>query len=90
MAQSDQLLIPEPARRDPESFELLRVWIAEKNQHVSLRFGVWEDPAAWGLMLADLARHIANAYEQDGSLDRAQALQRITKALQVELAPASS
>jgi len=33
MAQSDQLLISEAAKRDPQSFELLRVWVANSNQH---------------------------------------------------------
>src|SRR5665213_111821 len=63
MAQSDQLRVPDPVRTDPKSFELLRVWVAHQDQHISLRAGVWEDPAAWGTMLADLARHIANAFE---------------------------
>lgn len=69
MPQTDQLLIPDAAKRDPKSLELLRVWIADNNQHVSLRTGVWDDPAEWGLMLADLARHIVNTYEQDAALD---------------------
>ena len=28
---------------------------------VDLRSGAWEDPFAWGIVLADLARHIVNA-----------------------------
>ena len=52
---------PPAATRDKASFELLRVWIAEQGQHVSLRSGVWEDPFAWGIVLADLARHIVHA-----------------------------
>ena len=63
MAQSDQLRVPEPARTDAKSFELLRVWIAHQDQHISLRVGVWEDPEAWGRMLGDLARHIAASFE---------------------------
>jgi hypothetical protein len=35
--------------------------VAEQGQHVSLRSGTWEDPFAWGIVLADLARHIVNA-----------------------------
>ena len=85
MTQKDQLPIPEAANRDPQSFELLRVWVADKNQHVSLRVGVWNDPAAWGLMLADLARHIVNTYEQDVAFDRLQTLQRIKAAFEAEL-----
>jgi hypothetical protein len=90
MAQSDQLLIPDAAKGDPKSFELLRVWIANKGQHVSLRVGVWNDPAAWGIMLADLAKHIANSYDKDEALDRLKTLQRIKAAFDVELAKATN
>src|SRR5271169_2648745 len=86
MADSDQLVIPDAVRTDPKSFELLRVWVANKGQHVSLRAGVWKDPALWGLMLADLAWHVANSYQQDAGLDRLETLQRIRAALDAELA----
>ena len=85
MADSDQIPIPDAAKSDPKSFELLRVWVANKGQHVSLRAGVWKDPAAWGLMLADLARHVANSYEQDAGLDRLKTLQQIRTAFEAEL-----
>ena len=85
MAQSDQLPIPAAAQRDPKSFELLRVWVADQRQHVSLRVGVWNDPAAWGLMLADLAKHIVSTYEQELAKDRLQTLQRIKAAFDAEL-----
>jgi hypothetical protein len=51
-----------------------------------LRVGVWKDPANWGIMLADLVRHIVNSYEQDEALDRLKALQRIKAALDAEMA----
>jgi hypothetical protein len=78
-----ELQIPDPAKKDSDGFEILRVWIAGGSQHVSLKTGVWDDPAAWGLMLADLAKHVANAYAADG-MDRAQALRRVYQGLQVE------
>ena len=34
---------------------MLRVWLAGEQQHVSIRVGVWDDPAGRGIMLADLA-----------------------------------
>ena len=85
MAKINELQIPEPAKRDPNSFELLRVWVANKSQHVSLRVGTWEDPAAWGIMLNDLMQHIANAYHQDQGFDRIQTLKRIKAGLEAEL-----
>jgi len=85
MSNTDQLPIPEPARKDPESFELLRVWIAHKGQHVSLLADMWDDPAAWGILLADLAQHVANAYHDQKGFDRAKTLERIKAGLDVEL-----
>jgi Domain of unknown function (DUF5076) len=77
MAESDQILVPEVAKNDPGSFEILRVWVANNGEHVSLRVGVWEDPASWGFMLADLAGHLVNSYEQDAGLDRVATMRRI-------------
>jgi hypothetical protein len=85
MTQKDQLTIPDVVARDSKSFEILRVWVADHNQHVSLRTGVWEDPAAWGLMLADLARHIVNTYEPATVADQEQILNRIRLGFEVEL-----
>jgi hypothetical protein len=62
MPPTKHLDIPPAAARDHASFEVLRVWIAEQGQHVSIRSGAWEDPFAWGIVLADLARHIALAH----------------------------
>jgi len=74
----NKYLDPPPAAvRDKASFELLRVWVAEQGQHVSLRPGTWDDPFAWGIVLADLARHIVNAesihrknFDEDVFLER--------------------
>ena len=70
MAQDKQLAIPQVAAQDKASFELLRVWVAEQAQQITLRAGVWEDPSAWGIMLADLARNIVQVHvEHDADLD---------------------
>ena len=44
-----ELSVP-PAIDDPKAFELIRIWIANKGQHVSLATQVWDDAAAWGIM----------------------------------------
>jgi hypothetical protein len=59
-----ELPVPGAVDADPEAVELIRVWVADGKQHVSLATEVWEDPAAWGIMLVDLARHVASAYEE--------------------------
>jgi len=85
MTKSGQLDIPEAAMRDPKALELLRVWIANKGQHVSLRTAVWEDPFAYGIMLCDLMKHIANAYHQNEGRDWQETFQRIKAGLDAEL-----
>lgn len=85
MSLSDQLLVPEAAKNDKNSLEIIRVWIANQDQHFTLRVGLWDDPAAWGLLLADLAKNIAKSYEQDASLDQQATLDRIRLAFNAEL-----
>jgi hypothetical protein len=64
--------------------ELLRVWAASGKQHVSLATGAWPDPASWGIMLVDLAKHIANAYEQTRGMDRQRVLARFKAGFDAE------
>ena len=85
MSEKHELLIPEAAKRDASSFEILRLWIANQGQHVSLKVGVWKDPAAWGIMLADLARHVANSYREHAGMDFDKTLQRIRAGFDAEL-----
>jgi Domain of unknown function (DUF5076) len=47
---------------------------------------VWKDPEAWGIVLANLAGHVANAYEQALGLNRAETMRKITDLLVAELA----
>jgi uncharacterized protein DUF5076 len=84
MSQPDELGIPEAAKRDPRAIELLRVWAAERGQHVSLRGTAWKDPAAWGIFLVDLARHVADAYQQAEGRDRDATLKRIKAGFDAE------
>jgi len=84
---SAKFLEPPPAAsRDKASFELLRVWVAEQGQHVSLRAGAWEDPFAWGIVLADLARHIVNAEAMAREdLDKEAYFERMLEGFQAEI-----
>ena len=70
MGAEKQLVVPAAAAKDAASFELIRVWVAQQSQQITLRPGVWEDPSAWGVMLADLARNIVQVHaENDEDLD---------------------
>ncbi|AMP39297.1 DUF5076 domain-containing protein [Ralstonia solanacearum] len=92
----NQLPIPEAALRDTDAVEMLRMWIAEHGLHCSLKIGRYHETTeipkarAWGIILADAARHVANAMESEYSLDAAATLQGIIDSLLDELnAPTS-
>ena len=80
----DELPIPKAALEDRQAIELARVWAAANAQHVSIATGLWKDPAAWGLVLVDLARHVAATYAQTAGIDRQTALKRIREAFDAE------
>ncbi len=60
------------------------MWAAGGAQHVTFATGLWRDPATWGLVLADLARHLARAYEQTQGMSPNDVLQRIRAGFEAE------
>lgn len=74
MNVKQSLPIPSLVRDDPSSIEIVRAWVASDGLQCAIMTGVWDDQPqidprrAWGIVLADLARHFANALgEMDGS-----------------------
>lgn len=62
----NELDIPQTLAADARATEILRVWLTGDTQTFVLRSNVWDDPAVWGILLVDLARHLANAYTARG------------------------
>jgi uncharacterized protein DUF5076 len=83
--EKGSLSIPPSVESDPNALEVARVWVSRGTQQVILRVEAWDDPAAWGILLADLARHVANAYEPLDAAARARALERVVSGLDAEL-----
>lgn len=79
-----ELPVPPVVQSDPSAKEVARVWVGGGQQHVTLATGLWQDPGAWGLLLVDLAKHVANAYAQTRSCDVSEVLARIHEALEAE------
>ena len=79
-----ELIVPPAAKSDPRAVELVRVWAAHGQQHVAIQPEVWDDPATWGIMLVDLARHVANFYSQERGMDREEVLSRIRTLFEAE------
>ena len=79
----NQRPIPEAALRDEDAVEMLRVWIAERKLHCSMKVGMYRETMnvpeekAWGTILADVARHLANALESGYSTNAGESLQKI-------------
>jgi hypothetical protein len=53
--------VPAEVAGASEAQELFRAWAADGGLVCALQPDVWEDTATWGLLLADVARHVANA-----------------------------
>lgn len=91
-----QLPTPEPATDDPDSSEMMRVWIAQKRLYISLNVGVYygktdfNEEKAWGIILADAARHISAALEQRFGVPRTETLEGIVSSFSSELSAPSS
>lgn len=90
----NELPIPPVALAHP-SVEIMRVWVANQSQQVVLKIGYWEDRGiderwAWGVMLADMIHHIASAHESKYGRDPRETIRELRKALEAELAHATS
>jgi len=61
-----ELKVPNQVSSSSSSQEVLRAWIVgDANVFVTYP-SAWEDPACWGLLLVDLARHVANGLSKQG------------------------
>ena len=81
----DEMKPPPAAAADAKSFEIARIWVANDAQHVVLRTDVWPDPAVWGIILAELARHVALAYQGREVHDLEDVLERVLAGFHTEL-----
>jgi len=84
MPHPNELLIPPKAQTDPKGVELLRAWGAAGGLHISLAAEVWPDAGHWGIMLADVVRHLADAYHSIHGTDPAVTTERILALFQAE------
>ena len=79
----DALHIP-PTALDQGGVEVLRAAIVEGGLHVSLR-RAFDDPEAWGMLLADVTRHIARIYAGEGKFREEETIERIRALYDAEM-----
>jgi uncharacterized protein DUF5076 len=83
----NQLPVPPSARSDRNARELVRAWAAHGGLHCSLNVESWgdEERTAWGILLTDLVRHVANALNEAKGWDKAETVQQIRRVFNAEL-----
>lgn len=70
---------------------MLRVWIAERELHCSLRVGMFsgamklEEERSWGIMISDLIRHLADAIHAAHGTDKDEVVRRILRGMTLEM-----
>ncbi|MBV1775656.1 DUF5076 domain-containing protein [Burkholderiaceae bacterium DAT-1] len=84
------LVIPPAAQRDDNSVQMISAWIAEKGLHCTLNIGFFEaaghrEANAWGILLADLVRHIGNAVAEDSCIPPEETMKAVVTAMNAEL-----
>ena len=75
-----QLHMPDDVETATEAIEVLRGWVIDKHLQCSISASVFADHAQWGVLLADLAQHIAGAMHEVHQVDQQETLQKIVTA----------
>ena len=83
MANYDALKAP-PTALEKGGTEVLRAAIVEGGLHVSLR-RAFDDPEAWGMILADLTRHVARIYKTEDNIPEERTIERIRNLFDAEM-----
>ncbi len=76
----EELVLPEEVLSDPKSVELVRAWLSNDQLVVSLQsIDFPAGSAAYGMVLADIARHAADMLHQGFGYPRATTLTEICR-----------
>jgi len=79
----EALAVPPPAL-EQGGYEVLRAAIVEGNLHVSLR-RAFDEPEVWGILLADVARHIGRIYARETSMREDQVVEKVWAMFETEM-----
>src|SRR5215475_5655699 len=73
-----------PAALEHGGVEVLRAVIVDGALHVSLR-RAFDDPDPWGMLIADVTRHIARIYATESKLTQDQVVERVRTIYEAEM-----
>ncbi len=82
-APKEQPIPPDAVGRE-DAVEVLRAFVIDGGLSIAF-MRAFDDPAMWGMLLADIARHAARSFEQEGVVSAEQALVVIRDMLNAEL-----
>jgi hypothetical protein len=85
MANDRDLPVPGEVTADAKAVEVFRAWVANGGLVCALRPTQWEDVSAWGIVLADAARHIANARRDEDGVETPATIAKIREMFNREL-----
>lgn len=73
-----------PAALENGGIEVVRAVVVDGDLHISLR-RAFDDPESWGMLLADLTRHIARMFAAETKLTEDEALERVRVIFESEM-----
>ena len=79
----DALHVP-PSALELGGFEVLRAVVVEGALHVALR-RAFDDPEAWGMLIADITRHVARIYATEDKFPEDETVERIRALFNAEI-----
>jgi hypothetical protein len=85
------LMLPPAAEADMNAIEMARIWIAQGKLNCVLNVGHWlntsgiDERHAWGIVLADIARHASFALEDSMGGDPRENLKMILESFRAEI-----
>jgi hypothetical protein len=82
-APFDALHVP-PAAVEQGGVEVVRAAIVNGALHVSLR-RAFDDPEAWGMLIADITRHVARIYATEDKFRESETVERIRAIYEAEM-----
>lgn len=81
----NELVIPPAALADKEAFEILRVWAANNEQHVTIHSQLNGGASEFGYLLAQLAYHGSKLYAQRFNQPEVKVLDQILERFNEEI-----
>jgi hypothetical protein len=79
----EALAVPPPAL-EKGGYEVIRAVIAEGELHVALR-RAFDEPETWGILLADVARHIGRIYALEASMREDEVVEKVWAMFEAEM-----